>query len=289
MDHIIYEKTEDGIAKVWLNRPERGNAFNSKMLHEFVDALDQAKWDPEVKVIVILAKGDCFTIGYDHGDSTAIRAAAGEVLPYEERRMDTNRDEDLWMSIAKLRKPVIVGARGTVISTGIWIMSCADCIVAGSDVEIHNMEYPTGLNVADPFLLLYSKLPQNIAREFAFTGDPLDAKTLHTYGFFNHVVEPDNVETATMKLAHRMTRIAPYYLTFQKTLADAVADMGGFQAMLPWTKESYNVSTTFTTTPEGEAYWQFAREHSPAELMDHFQKLMNDLREEDDFDLGDVE
>jgi enoyl-CoA hydratase/carnithine racemase len=281
---IIYEKAEH-IAKITLNRPHRGNAFTGEMCQQFKTALDTAKWDNDVRVVVILANGKDFCTGYDHADNSVILASEGDVVPFELRRPDTQHDVEFWSSIYHLKKPVIAGVHGEIVGCGVWMTQFCDCLVAGEDTELHNLEYSIGLNYSDLFPLMHWKLPMNIAREFAYTGYPITAETGLRYGLFNHVVPVDKVEVATMRLAHRMTRMAPYTLTMQKQIADLAHEMQGYSNIMPLAQEAINVALTFTHTDESDAYWRFGKEHTPDELMVHFHELMDSLRTADDWEL----
>lgn len=283
---ILYEKAE-GIAKITLNRPHRSNAFTGEMCQQFKAALDDAKWDNDVRVVVILAAGKNFCGGYDHADNSVILASEGGVVPFEIRRPDTQHDVEFWSSIYHLKKPVIAGIHGEVVGCGIWLTQFCDCVIAAEDTDLHNLEYAIGLNYSDLFPLMHWKLPMNIAKEFAFTGYPITAEVGLRYGLFNHVVPVDQVETAAMRLAHRMTRMAPYTLTMQKAIADSAYEMQGFSNIMPLAQEGINVALTFTHTKESDAYWRYGEEHTPDELNAHFHELMDGLRSAEDYKLYD--
>ncbi len=51
--HLIYEKPEDGIVRIWLNRPEVRNAQDTELLYELNDAYDEAMGDHEIKVVIL--------------------------------------------------------------------------------------------------------------------------------------------------------------------------------------------------------------------------------------------
>ena len=66
-EHIKYEVAE-GVAIITLNRPEKLNAFDNKMLKEWHDAISSADKDDEVRVIVLTGEGRGFCAGMDVGD-----------------------------------------------------------------------------------------------------------------------------------------------------------------------------------------------------------------------------
>lgn len=61
--YLIYEKPEEGIARIWLNRPDARNAQDTQLLYELNDAFDVAMGDDDVKVVILAAKGPHFSAG----------------------------------------------------------------------------------------------------------------------------------------------------------------------------------------------------------------------------------
>ena len=286
--HVIYEKCGP-VAKLWLNRPEKNNLVTRRMLDQLQDALHDAENDLDIRVIVMEGKGDAFTSGYDHSDNEAIIAADGEVVPHELRRLDNYKDFDYYFQFFNCKKPIIAGLKGVVSGPGIWFMLMADVLVAAEDVEIHNLEYAFGLNYSEPFPFQYWKLPQNIAMEFALTGYPISVKQAHQWGMINHVVPKDEVDNACMKLASRMCRLNPYSLSMQHEIGTFVQELKGFKHIRPVAREAMNTSITFTSNPGSDAYWATAREKGREALPALFWQLVEDLKKQDDWDLGDVD
>lgn len=283
-EYIIYEQV-GAIAKIWLNRPEMANCFNKKMLDQFAAAIQKANFDDEIRVIVLQGKGENFCSGYDHSDPECILAAEGEVVPFDLRRKDTQNDVDYYFKLFDCRKPIITGLRGDVMGSGVWLAFFSDCLIAGEDTLLHNLEYATGLNFSEPFPLQYWKLPMNIAMEFGLTGYPMNAQQGHTWGMFNHVVAPDKVDEACMKLAHRMLRLNPYTLSIQHAIGTHAYELQGFRHIMPLAKEGINAALTITSSPASEEHWQYAKEHDLSEMPARFAKLIEDVKGADDWEI----
>ena len=75
---ILYD-VSDNVLTITLNRPEKLNAFNTKMMREMIDAFDQADADDEVKAIIVTGGGRAFCAGADlsRGGETFDHEAAG--------------------------------------------------------------------------------------------------------------------------------------------------------------------------------------------------------------------
>ena len=61
---ILYD-VSDNVLTITLNRPEKLNAFNTKMMREMIDAFDQADADDQVKAIIVTGSGRAFCAGAD--------------------------------------------------------------------------------------------------------------------------------------------------------------------------------------------------------------------------------
>lgn len=282
MSEILYEKVGQA-AKIWLNRPEKRNMFNKAMLNQFADALQDAQKDQNIRVIVIQGVGKDFCAGFDHGDPEAIIAAEGEVIPFELRRIDTQNDVDYWFKLFDCNKPIICGIKGEVLGPGIWITMFADCVIAGKDTDMNNLELAAGLNYTDPFPIFFWKMPMNIAMEFALTSYPIDAERGQKCGLFNYVVEPEKVDEASMKLASRMLRMNPYTLEMHHEIGKFAHELKGMRHVMPLAKEACNAAVTITHNPASDAYWNNAKINGSASQPALFWKMIEDVKSGDDW------
>ena len=62
---VIYEKVEDKIYRLTLNRPEKLNALSQKLLHELDSVMDEYESNAEASVLIIRGAGRAFSAGYD--------------------------------------------------------------------------------------------------------------------------------------------------------------------------------------------------------------------------------
>jgi len=278
---VLYEKV-DQIAKIWLNRPEAFNRINRAMFLALDKAIDKAKADEDVRVVIIAAKGDDFCLGFDGSDPEACLGSneTGEV-PWNARRANTQEEIDLWMKIYNLPKPVIGVTQGRSMGGGVLIAFMCDCLIVDEDAEYDNSEFALGMNYT-----LYTpfdawKLPMNIAKEKAFTGYSITADEGYRLGLFNRVVPKDKLDAAAMKLARRMLKLAPYTLTMHKELYNMCYDLQGIRDVVPFGKEIFNISLALPGTPENEELWRIAREEGGDAMVAKFRAMMAELKKEE--------
>ena len=171
---IIYEKisTPKGcIAKIMLNRPDHGNRIDGEMWHDFMEAVDMASVDRDVRVVIFGGVGDDFCCGFDTGDpSVSLNANEDGAVSFADRRENTWEEVDTWLKIYNMRKPTICMTQGTALGGGWLIAMSCDCICSADNAVFDNTEY--AMNMSYTLYLPWDawKLPMNIAKEKAFTG-----------------------------------------------------------------------------------------------------------------------
>lgn len=278
---ILYEKV-DGIGKIWLNRPNECNRITRKMFLALDAAVDQSLADPEVRVIILGAKGEHFCCGFDVSDPEAsLNNNESGSVTWEDRRANTQEEVDLWMKILNARKPVIGALKGRVLGGGYMMALLCDCLVVADDTVMDNGEFALGMSYINYTPFEAWKLPMNVAKEKAFTGYPITAKEGFRLGLFNRVTTADKLDDCAMTLARRMLKLAPYTLTMHKELYSMAYNLKGIQNIMPFAKEIFNIALELPGTKENQEIWEFAREHPGGAVVDLFEDKLAELRKQE--------
>ncbi|MEI8366576.1 MAG: enoyl-CoA hydratase-related protein, partial [Parachlamydiaceae bacterium] len=128
-EDIIFEKTEDGIAKVTINRPRVRNAFRPETVIEMKDAFEICREDSTIGVVILTGKGDqAFCSGGDQkvrGDEGYL---GGDGIP----RLNVL---DLQKQIRSLPKPVIAMVAGYAIGGGHVLHIVCDLTIAADNAR----------------------------------------------------------------------------------------------------------------------------------------------------------
>ncbi len=117
METLELEKA-DGVMTIWLNRPDRLNAFTYKMHLELIEAFDQVDADPDVRCVIVTGRGRGFCAGADLGTGDKTFDSTGVDVP---RTTDgRKRDEGGLVSlrIFQCTKPVIGAINGPAVGVG---------------------------------------------------------------------------------------------------------------------------------------------------------------------------
>jgi len=201
---FLYEATEDGVATITLNRPERLNALTFETYAELRDTFAALQQEKDVRVVIITGKGKGFCSGGD------VRDIIGELFKRDHQGLleFTRMTGALLLNIRKLLKPVIAKINGTVAGAGAMIALASDFRIAETGSKFAFLFTKVGLSGADmgACLLLPRIVGITKATELLMTGDSIGAEEAHRIGLVNKVCPPDFLNEETMALARRLAK-----------------------------------------------------------------------------------
>src|SRR3954463_9911564 len=254
-EDIRYE-TADGIAKVTIDRPEVRNAFRPRTLIEISDALERAREDTDVGVVILAGEGP---LAFCSGGDQRVRGDTGYVE--EGAAVGRFHVTDLQVAIRRCPKPVVAMVAGAAVggSPGRARRSaprrCPKPVVAmvagyaiGGGHVLHivcdltiaadNARFgQTGPKVGSfdggfGSGLLARSVGQKKAREIWFLCEQYDAPAALDMGLVNKVVPLDQLEDETVRWCARMLENSPLALRMIKASMNAADDgLAGIQQL----------------------------------------------------------
>lgn len=218
-DVVLYE-SQNGIATITLNRPDKLNAMNSEVVEQLTRRIAEAGADDTVKVVLLAGAGRAFSAGFDINDEVE----DGTESPLDWQPV-LKRDSDMTMAVWSCPKPTIAVVQGYCLAGGCEVAMACDLIVAAEDAQFGEPEIQYGSGPVT--LLMPFVLGQKKTNELLFTGDRIDAQAALTVGLVNTVVPREDLEATAQELARRIapTPLAVLRLTKQ-TLNRAYEAMG---------------------------------------------------------------
>ncbi len=212
-DELIYE-IKEGIAYLTMNRPEKLNAIDPPMRQLMWDAFQDVKDNPEVRCAIVTGNGRAFSTGHD---LVAMAAAGANEGP---------TTGDIYVVQSRIWKPIISAINGVCLAQGCGIALGSDIRVASSAAEFGWPQAKRGIASVSGPALLSQVVPRNIAFEFLFTGDFVDANKALELMLVNYVVEPDQVMPKAQELAAKIVANAPLSLAAIKEASILGSEMG---------------------------------------------------------------
>ena len=252
---IRYEKSlgEDaGIAKVTIARPEVRNAFRPLTVIEMARALEDAREDPDVGVVVLTGEGpDAFCSGGDQrvrGDSgymTEEQLEGGRTRgPEAGAGVGRNGDgptvgagrfhvTDLHMQIRRLPKPVVAMVAGYAVGGGHVLHLMCDLTIAADNARFGQTgprvgSFDGGFGAG----LLASTVGPKKAKEIWFLCRQYSAEEALQMGLVNTVVPLAELEAETVQWCREMLALSPFSLRLLKASFNAAEDgLAGIQQL----------------------------------------------------------
>ena len=275
---MTYE-VADRIARITLNRPERGNGLTPALISELAACVERADLDPAVHVMLLSGNGKGFCGGYDlvasaegMTDAEFGSSAAPEGSPLDRRVVAANHDPSgtwdpmvdyammgrnvrAFMSLFECGKPVVCKVHGFCVAGGTDMALCSDLLVIAADAKIG---YPPARVWGSPTTSMWmARLGPQRAKRLLFTGDCLSGSEALEWGLAIEAPAPDQLDGRTEILVERIARMPINQLQMMKLLVNQQVQAQGLHA----TQVLGTVFDGITRhTAEGYAFQQRAAE-----------------------------
>ncbi len=238
---LLYEVT-DRVARITLNRPERGNGITRLLVNELEQYVEQADLDPAVHVILLAGAGKGFCGGYDLVESAEGQGRLGEEgsapppgSPLDPAVMAANHDPaGTWdamvdyammsrnvrafMSLFHCGKPVVCKVQGFCVAGGTDMALCSDLLVIAADAKIG---YPPARAWGSPTTSLWvHRLGPQRAKRLLFTGDSLSGAEALEWGLAIEAPDLDRLDERTEILLDRIAQVPVNQLRMMKLLVN---------------------------------------------------------------------
>jgi naphthoate synthase len=232
---IRYEKSggaDEGIAKITIARPEVRNAFRPRTIIEISRALEDAREDTSVGVIVLTGEGpDAFCAGGDQ----RVRGDSGYLHEDEAGKAGVGRFHvtDLHIQIRRLPKPVVAMVAGYAIGGGHVLHLVCDLTIAADNARFGQVgpkvgSFDGGFGAG----LLANLVGPKKAKEIWFLCRQYSAEEAREMGMVNTVVPLERLEAETVSWCKEMLALSPFALRLLKASFNAAEDgLSGIQQL----------------------------------------------------------
>ncbi|MGD8895781.1 MAG: enoyl-CoA hydratase-related protein [Acidobacteriota bacterium] len=211
-------EAEDGVARVWLNRPETRNAFDGLMVTELRKVVGDLGADTSVRVVVVGGRGKVFCAG---ADLEWMKAMA--TFGREDNLREAGEMAELFSAISASPKPVVARVHGAALGGGAGLVAACDIAVAALGTRFGFTEVRLGLipAVISPYVV--GRIGESAARELILTGERFDATRAHEIGLVRAAVPEDDLDAAVDGRVRELLQAGPRALAEAKALLRLVA------------------------------------------------------------------
>ncbi len=198
---LSFERRENGVLLVHIDRPEKYNAADKRMLTEFVTVWPDIADDEETRVAVVTGRGKAFCAGGD------LQEELGRVADYSAIVASMEEARKLVENMVACDKPVISAINGPAAGAGLVVALLADISIIGEDVQFTDGHLNIGLAAGDHAALIWPLLcGMAKAKYYLLTGDRMDGRTADQLGLVSKAVPREKVLTEALGVADRLGR-----------------------------------------------------------------------------------
>lgn len=206
---MCHLRKKEGVAIARLNRPQVLNAMNKQLWLDLQAALDDAREDDAIKVVVITGEGRAFSTGADLKES-------------KNRTIEAYRDylvslQETSRTVIRFEKPTIAAINGFAIGSGYELALACDIRIAAEEAKIGSPEAKVTSSVTGgAFRLVQELIGPGKARELLFTGEYIDGVEAMRIGLVNQAVPLDKLMDTVVQMAAKIAENSAFSLKMIK-------------------------------------------------------------------------
>ncbi|MBR0566968.1 enoyl-CoA hydratase/isomerase family protein [Azoarcus sp. L1K30] len=219
----MYEALEielnNGVATVWMNRPDVHNAFNAQLIADITAACRELDADDSVRVVVLGGRGKSFSAG---ADLNWMKAAANASV--EENLADGRRLAAMLRTLAEMNKPTIARVHGAALGGGMGLASACDICVAAEKAVFATSEVKFGIipSAISPYVI--RAIGERQSYRYFQTAERISAERAGELGLAHEVVASDELDARVGEIVAALLQGGPKAQAAAKDLIRAVAN-----------------------------------------------------------------
>lgn len=232
-----------GICQLTLNKPEIHNAFDDKLIEALVLALEQAKHDPQVEIVVLRANGKNFSAGADLNWMQRMAS-----FSHEENVQDAQQLAHLLQTLDELPKPTLALVQGAALGGAIGLIACCDIAIATQDTYFCFSEVKLGLvpAVISPYVI--RAIGERQARYYFLTAERFNAKKAQQLGLIHQIIDKLPLAEAGSVVCQQLQNLCPKALAQAKQLLQNVSGKPIDQTLVNYTCQALAEARLRSTT-----------------------------------------
>ncbi|MBR9858319.1 MAG: enoyl-CoA hydratase/isomerase family protein [Gammaproteobacteria bacterium] len=211
---VLLQQCRPGVWELILNRPERRNAFDARLITTMIEQLELAVHQPGLRVLVLRGTGSHFSAGADLG---WMQKAA--TLDETQNLIDARQLAQLLWQLDRFPHPTLAMVQGAAYGGAMGLIACCDLVVAAADARFALSEVKLGLIPATISPYVLRAIGARQARRYMLTAEVMAASVAERLGLVHLVAMPEqNLNEAAAPLIKAIMRNGPQALAAAKQL-----------------------------------------------------------------------
>ena len=199
-EHLLFERRDDGVLLLTINRPDRMNATDERLHSELTTVWRDVAADEQTRVAVITGAGEkAFSAG---GDLEMIQRMAGD---YGRVARMAGEAAALVLNMLDCEKPIVSAINGTAVGAGLAVALMADISIIAEEARLTDGHLRLGVVAGDHAAILWPLLcGMAKAKYYLLTADFLDGREAERIGLVSRCVPREEVLPAALEVAGRI-------------------------------------------------------------------------------------
>lgn len=238
------------VAQITLNRPEKLNAIDARMLDALEQAIDVAEKRDDVRVVLLNGNGRAFSAGFDMASPKA--DSEDETARVARIRSELQRDFDVIMRFWDCPKPTIAAVHGYCLGSAMEMTAVCDVTIAADDCRFGAPEVKYGSGIV--CLILPWVVGLKNAKELLLAGNSdVDAQRARAIGLVNHVVDAAKLQQAARAMAMQIAGNDALSMRLTKQAINRSLEIAGMRQALTEALE-FDLRIETTDTAESRTF-----------------------------------
>lgn len=203
-DAVICDIDERGVARLTLNRPRYGNAYNAELLTKLSGSIAALLLRTDLRAVVLTGAGRHFQVGADLKWLATLRDAG--------REANLAASQMTVAALLKLRElpvPLVSVVQGSCFGGGTGLLAVSDVVIASEDASFSVAEVRWGLQPSIILPELVLAMSERHLRRYALTGERFGAARAASIGLVHEVVTADELGRRTEEILDEILRNGP--------------------------------------------------------------------------------
>ncbi len=241
---IELEMDPRGFATLWLNRPEKNNAFNAEMIRELVLAIDQVQSDKSLRFLLLRGRGRHFSAG---ADLAWMQQSAK--LDFEANLTDARELAEMMYSLYHLKLPTLAVVQGAAFGGAVGLIACCDMAIGAHDAQLSLSEVRIGLApaVISPFLV--KAIGERATRRYSMTGERFSGERARELGLLSETYDAAELNDSLHGWIDTLLLNSPQAMRASKDLMREASSVLLSPALRRYTE---NAIARIRVSPEGQ-------------------------------------
>ena len=209
--HILFDRKDNGVLLMTLNRPEVYNATDARLHWELTQVWQTIDRDPKTKIALVTGAGKAFSAG---GDISMLDEMAGNSKAVERALREA---ADIVYQMTNLDKPIISAINGVAVGAGLVVALCADISIISETAKFTDGHVKLGVAAGDHAAIVWPILcGMAKAKYYLLTADFIDGKEAERIGLVSLCTPPEQLMDKAFEVANKLAAGSQQAIRFTK-------------------------------------------------------------------------